>query len=374
MCTYGHGRTPIFVAADEGSLDLLKFLVPNSLYPFRANDDGRTPFHAAAREGHEEAFEYLCQFTENVNAPDLDFVTPLHAASRSGKLGIVEILVPKVKKPLQNFDSNGNNAMHCAIINGHFEIVEYFVKWTYPWEISTLNGDTPIYIAAKNNRLEMLQYLLSNAQDPFLKWDHKNPIEVAFENKNFGIVRHLQKFLVETREVIRIDPGNGFNPLRHIKNGKNAIHIAAEKGDLHMVKRMCKFTKNGNAPTDDGKSAIYLAAANGQNHVVKFLIEHLAANRLNPLNIIMEEKEAIFTAAQNGGLKVLRHLLKKVITVHHVEVIEEAIKIASENGHESITNYLEDVLRDFNERSQRRLYSHVKYSTALMEQFCQSVQ
>ena len=136
---------------------------------------------------------------------------------------------------------------------------------------------------------------------------------------------------------------------------------------------MCKYTKNGNDPTDDGKSAIFLAAANGQNHVVKFLIEYLDANRLNPLNIIMEEKEAIFIAAQNGGLKVIRHLVQKVITVHNVEVIGEAIRIASENGHKSITNYLEEVLRDSYERTQRRHKSHVKYSTALMEQFCQPV-
>ena len=369
----GVGKTPIYLAAKSGRLDLLKFLVPNSVVPFRPTNDGENPFHIAAERGHEKVFEYLCHFTENPNEPDTHNFTPLHAASMAGKLGIVQILAHKVKNPLRNFDSDGFNALHYAITNGYLEIVEYFVNFTHPWEVPTMSGETPIYLAAEYDRLEILKYLLEKAKDPFLNWNHENPIEVAYENKNINVVRHLQKFLVETREIMRIDPGNGFNPLMQIKNGKNAIHIAAEKGDLQMVKKMCKFTKNGNDPTDDGKSAIYLAAANGQNHVVKFLIEYLDANRLNPLNIIMEEKEAIFIAAQNGGLKVIRHLVQKVITVHNVEVIGEAIRIASENGHKSITNYLEEVLRDSYERTQRRHKSHVKYSTALMEQFCQPV-
>jgi len=369
----GVGKTPIYLASKSGRLDLLKFLVPNSLVPFRPTNDGENPFHIAAERGHEKVFEYLCHFTEIPNEPDSHNFTPLHAASMAGKLGIVQILAPKVKIPLRNFDSDGYNAMHYAITNGYLEIVEYFVNFTHPWEIPTMSGKTPIYLAAEYDRLEILKYLLEKAQDPFMNWDHENPIEVAYENKNINVVRHLQKFLVETREIMRIDPGNGFNPLMQINNGKNAIHIAAEKGDLHMVKKMCKYTKNGNDPTDDGKSAIYLAAANGQNQVVKFLIEYLDANRLNPLNIIMEEKEAIFIAAQNGGLKVIRHLVQKVLTVHNVEVIMEAIRIASENGQKYITNYLEEILRDSYERTQRRHNSHVKYSTALMEQFCQPV-
>ena len=62
------GGTPIFLAAAEGIIDILKFLVTFTNDPnIRDGDSGRTPIMAAAGHGHIDVLKFLAPLTKDPN-------------------------------------------------------------------------------------------------------------------------------------------------------------------------------------------------------------------------------------------------------------------------------------------------------------------
>ena len=56
---------------------------------------GKTPIYLAAENGHTEIVKILAPLTDNPNAPDNDGDTPINVASLRGHTEIVKILAPK---------------------------------------------------------------------------------------------------------------------------------------------------------------------------------------------------------------------------------------------------------------------------------------
>ena len=53
------GRTALYIAAAEGNLEVLKWLLSNGADPLCCASDGRSALHAAAANGHRAACEEL---------------------------------------------------------------------------------------------------------------------------------------------------------------------------------------------------------------------------------------------------------------------------------------------------------------------------
>ncbi|KAH6645590.1 ankyrin repeat-containing domain protein [Truncatella angustata] len=53
------GSTPIYVAASNGYLDIVKFFLENNADIMIANKDGRTPAYGAAVGGHLDVVRFL---------------------------------------------------------------------------------------------------------------------------------------------------------------------------------------------------------------------------------------------------------------------------------------------------------------------------
>ena len=90
-------------------------------------NDGWTPLHSAAEEGHVDIVKYLIPHLEDKN-PALDSGwTPLHSAALYGHLEIVKCLVPHLED-LNPLDENEVTPHEIARQNRHFnlEIFQYF--------------------------------------------------------------------------------------------------------------------------------------------------------------------------------------------------------------------------------------------------------
>jgi hypothetical protein len=72
-----HGVTPLIVAAENGNIEAMNFLVTNGAKVDLADNDKRTPLIAAAKKGDIEAMNFLLEQGANPNHSDIIGNTPL---------------------------------------------------------------------------------------------------------------------------------------------------------------------------------------------------------------------------------------------------------------------------------------------------------
>jgi ankyrin repeat protein len=93
----------------------------------KTQNDGATPLHIAAYQGHLAIVKYLVQKGANINQATPHGATPLSVAAQQGHLAIVKYLVQKGANINQAM-TNGATPLSVAAENGHLDVVKYLVQ------------------------------------------------------------------------------------------------------------------------------------------------------------------------------------------------------------------------------------------------------
>ena len=103
------GITPLHMAAQEGKLDIIRYLTrEKELDPDQSDDDDMTPLHLAACYGHTEVVRYLIERGADVNQVDNEGETPLSLAIHYGCVDVVGILLANRTLIPENISFNEN--------------------------------------------------------------------------------------------------------------------------------------------------------------------------------------------------------------------------------------------------------------------------
>ena len=154
-----------------------------------------------------------------------------------------------------------------------------FLKFMYPNPKETLKvdcfGNNPIHIAASFGhaafigRTNIVKYFIENIEGLTAQNNSGHtPLYYAIINKNSDIFGLIIKVVSED------------HILKPIKNGKNVIHIAAERGQLSFVRQICKKVKNPMVLDDKGNSPIHYAASNGHLEILTFLTSKITGSMI----------------------------------------------------------------------------------------------
>ncbi|KAH0429887.1 hypothetical protein CcaCcLH18_08169 [Colletotrichum camelliae] len=85
--------TPLHVAAEHGSEEMVELLLEHGASPFARSDSGTTPFYRAARDGSTRTLKLLYDAGSEVDATTWDLWTPLMEAVENGHREAIKLLL-----------------------------------------------------------------------------------------------------------------------------------------------------------------------------------------------------------------------------------------------------------------------------------------
>ena len=120
-------RTAAHLAASEGDLSILNYIVNSGIDYEKRDKLGNTPLMAATIVNRISAVQFLAQIGCNIEAKDKQGWSPLERAAHNGSLSLVSYLVDK-GADVNSFDKQKWTPLHRAAYNGHIGVVRYLLN------------------------------------------------------------------------------------------------------------------------------------------------------------------------------------------------------------------------------------------------------
>jgi ankyrin repeat protein len=155
------GATPLMIAANNGDLAIVRYLVEQGADKEKVLNDGTSPLMFAAQEGHMAVVRYLVEQGVDKNRADHKGYTPLMLAAQEGHMAVVQYLVEQGadKEKAMN---DGTTPLMLAIQEGNMvaDVVRYLVEQGVDKNRADHKGYTPLMFAAYMGNMAVVRYLV----------------------------------------------------------------------------------------------------------------------------------------------------------------------------------------------------------------------
>ncbi|KAF5306417.1 hypothetical protein FQA39_LY08926 [Lamprigera yunnana] len=316
------GRTPLGIAAQHGNFTILKTLAEsqNSAVKFKSSDnysaqnslsldftlnksknrnigyfvvckdmddgdlgEGPTP------EGME-ALEWDMEVNENLD--DNSCSTPPEGRIYKWYADILNrsaVVLESPENDIARFDRNGLNALHYAVIEGNYNIVEYLIDNFKEISVNQSDGEmfSPLQIAVHNGDLRMVKLLLEKrANVQFMNRQRHTPLHLA-----------SQKGFVDIMNIL-IEHGANLNA--HDLEDCSPLSLAILYGHEEAAELLIRKGTRLNHEESCGYTVIYRAVWNNMNNITKALIDAGAK--------IVQSHFLLHTAIRNNNYNMVKIL------------------------------------------------------------------
>ena len=310
LCTDLNHNTPLHVAAGANQIEVVKLLV-GTLHcpPYIKGHCNMTPQQIARSKKYDQITEY--------------FQSPLHLhiASYKGDLNQIKQLVEEEcndPNHVSAFDccNNEMNALHCAAINGHLNVLKYFIDVRKCKSVCfDKSKATPLHLAAGRGHLEVIKYLAIKG-NPFAR-DAYGDTPLHYAIRDSGSIDVVNYFIAKLM----------FNPNIKGSFGKTPLHLAIENNRVQVIEYLINTSLVDQLCKDD-------------SGVIP--LQKIYSKDIKPL-YSRETKQMIMTrAVVDGCLDALMSLIS--ILDCDPYVLDHSgrglVHYAAENGHCTILNYL----------------------------------
>ncbi|XP_077355544.1 protein phosphatase 1 regulatory subunit 12A isoform X4 [Festucalex cinctus] len=248
-------------------------------------DDGAV-FLAACSSGDTEEVLRMLDRGADINYANVDGLTALHQACIDDNPDMVTFLVThgaSINQP----DNEGWIPLHAAASCGYLGIAEYLISQGASVGVVNSEGETPLDIAEEEAMEELLQNEI-NRQGV--------DIEAARKEEERIMLRDARQW-VNSGQI---------QDIRHAKSGGTALHVAAAKGYVEVLKLLIQAGYDVNIKDYDGWTPLHAAAHWGKEEACRILVENLC-----DMDVINKMGQTPFDVSDEDVLGYLEELQKK---------------------------------------------------------------
>lgn len=316
------GFSPLNCAASLGLVDICKVLLKApDIEINRPNDKDWTPLCSAAAEGYAQVVRELVKAQGiHFNQGNCLGCSPLLCASHCGYVDVVDELLCLSGVLVNKVNNDGCTSLNTAAAKGHVLVVKRLVKAPgIKVNLKDHDGWTPLNTAALMGHPEVVEALL---EVPDILVNEANdlgfsPLHSASVR---GYVAVVEKLLgtsgVGVNQVCQDGGASGVVVNQVCKDGCTALHMAAQKGHLPVVKALLRAQEvNVNLKSHDGWTPLNCAVSGGYLDVVEALLDvpGILVNEGNSLGC-----SPLHCAALQGHTAIIKALLAKAtVDVNH---------------------------------------------------------
>ena len=285
---------------------LLDTSLPKEIDNIRNEIKEKQLLHIAVKRDYLTVLRYLLEYSniEVVESLDSAKRTALHLAVEENKLSCCEAIVTKFPASMSFPDKFGNTPFHLIAKVGYLSACQKVLERDTSKYLNQTNkkDETPLHIAALENRKDILQLFLQYGADPKRKTNSSfTPLHYACDNGHAECVSVLvnsikneedRKKLVNAQTKSKFTPlilasKNGYtkccvemdqaDPNMTDNTGKTALHYAAQEGNLEIVHHLLDIGAKLDIADKNDQTALYDAAC-GPNEEVLDKMLNLSEN------------------------------------------------------------------------------------------------
>ena len=310
-------RTPLFEAVHAQDLPAVRKLIKSGADVNEVDGEGNTPLLIAVLSRQLKLVEELLKLGADPNKARPDGKGPLFGSVRVGDEQIAKILLKagaEIDAPL-SMEHNGTSvdgctALYIAAYLGHLPSCKVLLNGGASLETANDLGYTPLMAAIQADHDEVIDFLLKSGANvnpeivvrpEYSTLGGLSPLNVAAQKGNVAVVKKLIKREVDVN--------------RRSGNGWTSLKSAAQKGSFDIVKALLDAGADPNIADDTNYTAL-MNAVNGEHEsIVKILLKFKADPNVQSGEYPDDDdwepgRSALMDAAVSGNVPIARELLK----------------------------------------------------------------
>ncbi|KAI8811063.1 ankyrin repeat-containing domain protein [Cladochytrium replicatum] len=262
----------------------------------------RQSLNRAIQFNYFEVVKTLIEMGVSIENADADYRRPIHLAAEAGRLDVISLLHKHGAQLDVRVDHTGAQAIHFAALNGHTEVVEFFLSHGISPEVSDLENEAVIHYAARCRRdnAAVVKLLFDMGVDIEAKSSSKRrPLHLVAE---FGSAETCRELLAHDADVNARIP----------KEFNFPLYLAVTFDHPDVVEVLLEKKPDVDARGPEQYTSLCRAAENGNKESCVFLLDAGAAPDVET----EKNMTPLLLAAQQGSLDVVRLLYKKLLAVN----------------------------------------------------------
>jgi ankyrin repeat protein len=278
-------------AAKGGNTQFLKILLDKGV------DPGKNAMIFASKGSRSkqntiQTYQFLEKNGVTANVVDVNNRNPLHFIARNNKdISTFKYFIDKgVSTNLQ--DKEGNSPFMNAANSNTIEVVQLLSKGVKNINLKNNDGHTALTNAVNRNSVDVLKYLLENGADI-------NTLDKEGNTLSYYLINNFKVNKPEIFEAkLKVLTKNGLVVNQLQNSGNTLLHIAAQKNNLPLLKKLSTFKIDVNALNKENLSVLQIAVMKAKNtEIIKYLLS-IHADK----NVKTDFDESIFDLASENEL------------------------------------------------------------------------
>ena len=220
---------------------------------------------------------------------------PLYYAALCGFHDLVEHLISKCSKEVNDTGGVYRSPLVAALAMEHFEVAELLYQHGAHIDVQGRDKCTPLYGASYAGYLKIVQWLLRHGADPNIPdesdgraalheaaiFDHLEIAQALLQhNADLNIQDHDGQTPLHwasyngSTDVVRLLLGQGVDVNARSQDGSTPLHMTCMDGSLESARVLIEHGADRNAEDNEGRTPSQVASMNEQWDIVELLSDH----------------------------------------------------------------------------------------------------